>query len=167
LFRPPFAWRKCHPWVGRRSSPFSPRRGRRRQLASSLESNGDKASVARAQLTYGMAEAEMDGTIAGLTIALVQGGDPSSLPTAQASLETAGKGLKEICDAAVKTVTPNTKGLWEEIAKGAVEPLFKTISDGVSALWTRHVEKDKLELETKKTQLEAAKWPKFSDIAAQ
>jgi hypothetical protein len=114
-----------------------------------------------------MAEAEMDGTIAGLTIALVQGGDPSSLPTAQASLETAGKGLKEICDAAVKTVTPNTKGLWEEIAKGAVEPLFKTISDGVSALWTRHVEKDKLELETKKTQLEAAKWPKFSDIAAQ
>ena len=77
------------------------------------------------------------------------------------------KGLKEICDAAVKTMTPNTKGVWEEIAKGAVEPLIKAISDGVGALWTRHVEKDKLELETKKTQLEAAKWPKFSDIAAQ
>ena len=87
----------------------------------------------------------MDGVIAGLTTALVQGGDPSSLPTARTSLETAGKGLKEICDAAVKTVTPNTKGVWEEIAKGAVEPLFKTISDGVGALWTRHVEKDKLE----------------------
>ena len=132
-----------------------------------LKSNGDKSTLTRVQLTYGMAESEMDGIIAGLTTALVQGGDPNSLPTARASLETAGKGLKEICDAAVKTVTPNTKGVWEEIAKGAVEPLFRTISDGVGALWTRHVEKDKLEIETKKTQLEAAKWPAFADIHAQ
>jgi hypothetical protein len=57
--------------------------------------------------------------------------------------------------------------VWEEIAKGAVEPLIKAISDGVGALWTRHVEKDKLDRETKKSALEAAKWPKFSDIAAQ
>ena len=132
-----------------------------------LKSNGDKTAVVTAQLTYGMAEGEMDGVIAGLTTALVQGGDPSSLPTARTSLENAGQGLKQICDAAVKTVTPNTKGVWEEIARGAVEPLFKTLSDGIGALWTRHVEKDKLELETKRTQLEAAKWPKFSDIAAQ
>jgi hypothetical protein len=132
-----------------------------------LKANGDKPLIASAQLTYGMAEGEMDGIIAGLTTALVQGGDPNSLPIARASLETAGKGLTEICDAAVKTVTPNTKGVWEEIAKGAVEPLFKTISDGVGALWTRHVERDQLDRETKKTQLEAAKWPKFSDIAAQ
>ena len=132
-----------------------------------LKSNGDKASIGRAQLTYGMAEGEMEGVIAGLTIALVEGGEPSSLPTAQVSLESAGKGLKEICDAAVKTITPNTKGVWEELARGAVEPLIKAISDGVSALWTRKVEKDKLEIETKKTQLESAKWPKFSDIAAQ
>jgi hypothetical protein len=45
--------------------------------------------------------------------------------------------------------------------------LIKAISDGVGALWTRHVEKDTLELETKNSQLEAAKWPKFSDIATQ
>ena len=109
----------------------------------------------------------MDGVIAGLTTALVDGGNPDSLPTVRASLETAGKGLKEICDAAVQTVSPNTKGVWEELAKGAVEPLFTAISGGVGALWTRHAEEDKLEIETKKTQLEAAKWPKFSDIAAQ
>jgi hypothetical protein len=132
-----------------------------------LKANGDKSSVAKGQLTYGMAEGEMDGVIAGLTTALVQGGNPDSLPTARASLETAGKGLKEICDAAVKTITPNTKGVWEELAKGPIEPLIKAISDGVGALWTRHVEKDDLEIETKKTQLEAAKWPKFNDIAAQ
>lgn len=132
-----------------------------------LKANGDKATLASAQLTYGMAEGEIDGIIAGLTTALVQGGNPDSLPTAWTSLETAGKGLKEICDAAVKTVTPNTKGAWEEVAKGAVEPLFKAISNGVGALWTHHVEKNKLELETKKSQLEAAKWPRFSDIAVQ
>jgi hypothetical protein len=132
-----------------------------------LKANGDKTALASAQLTYGMAEGEMDGIIAGLTTSLVQGGSPDSLPTARTNLANAGKGLKEICDDAVKTVTPNTKGLWEEIAKGAVEPLFKAISDGVGALWTRHVEKDTLELETKKSQLEAAKWPSFSDITAQ
>jgi hypothetical protein len=77
-----------------------------------LKSNGDKAAIARAQLTYGMSEAEMDGVLAGLTIALVQGGNPDSLPTTRTSLETAGKGLKEICDAAVKSVprTPRACG---------------------------------------------------------
>ena len=132
-----------------------------------LKSSGDKAALASARLTYGMAEGEMDGVIAGLTTTLVEGGDPDHLSTIRTSLETSGKGLKEICDAAVKTITPNTKGVWEEVAKGAVEPLFGAISDGVGALWTPHVEKDKLELETKKSQLEAAKWPKFGDIAAQ
>ena len=132
-----------------------------------LKSNGDKPTLTGIQLTYGMAEGEIDDVIAGLTTTLVQGGEPDSLPTTRTNLETAGKGLKEICDAAVKTVAPNTKGVWEEIAKGPIEPLIKAISDGVGALWTRHVEKDKLELETKRTQLEAAKWPKFSDIAAQ
>jgi hypothetical protein len=132
-----------------------------------LKSSGDKSAVASARLTYGMAEGEMDGVIAGLTTALVEGGDPDRLPTVRTRLETSGRDLKEICDAAVKTITANTKGVWEEVAKGAVEPLFKTISNGVGAIWTRHVEIEKLELETKKSQLEAAKWPKFGDIAAQ
>jgi hypothetical protein len=87
-----------------------------------LKSNGDKSSVANAQLTYGMAEGEMDGIIAGLTTALVEGGDPSSLPTAQASLETAGKGLKEICDAAVKSVTPTPRACGKRLRKGRSSP---------------------------------------------
>ena len=108
-----------------------------------LKSSGDKAALTSARLTYGMAEGEMDGVIAGLTTALVEGGDPDRQPTVRSSLETSGKGLKEICDAAVKTITPNTKGVWEEVAKGAVEPLFKAISDSVGALWTHHVDQDK------------------------
>jgi hypothetical protein len=132
-----------------------------------LKSNGDKAAVARAQLTYGLAEGEMDGVIAGLTTALDRGGDPDSLPTARDSLDAAGQGLKTICDAAVQTIAPNTKGVWDEMARGAVEPLIKAISDGVGGVWTHHVEKDQLELATTKAQLEAAKWPRFGDIAAQ
>ena len=129
--------------------------------------NGDKAALASARLTYGMAEGEMDGVIAGLTTALVSGGDPNSLPTARASLDTAGQGLKTLCDAALKTTAPNTKGVWDEIAKGAVEPLIKAISDGVGGLWTHHVETDTLERETKKSELEAARWPKFGNIGVQ
>ena len=132
-----------------------------------LKSSGDQAAIGKAKATYGTARADMDGVIAGLTTALVDGGKPDSLPTVRASLESSGKGLKEICDAATKTVAPNTKGVWEEIAKAAIEPLIKPISDGIAALWARHVEKDKLAIETKRTQLEAAKWPAFADIAAQ
>jgi hypothetical protein len=108
----------------------------------------------------------MDGVIAGLTTALVEGGKPESLPTVRASLEGSGKSLKTICDAETRAVAPNTKGVWEEIARAAIEPVVKAISDGVGALWARRVEKDKLELETKRAQLEAARWPEFADIAA-
>ena len=54
-----------------------------------------------------------------------------------------------------------TKGLVEDILKAPIEPIVNAISSGVSALWTGHVEKDKLELETIKGQLDAAKWPEF------
>jgi hypothetical protein len=57
-----------------------------------LKSNGDKATLAKVQLTYGMAEGEMNGVIAGLTTVLVQGGNPDSLTTARTSLEIAGRG---------------------------------------------------------------------------
>src|SRR5271163_5033908 len=66
-----------------------------------LKSSGDNAALASPRLTYGMAEGEMDGVIAGLTTALVEGGSPESLPTARTGLQTAGEGLKEICDAAI------------------------------------------------------------------
>ena len=70
------------------------------------------------------------------------------------------------------TATPSTKGFWDEIAKGvaegAIEPLVNKISDGVAAFWSHYVvEPDKLALETRKSRLEAARWPDFGDIAAQ
>jgi len=131
-----------------------------------IKSSSDAAAIASAKTIYSAAKAEMDGVIAGLTTVLVEGGKPDSLPTVRASLETSGKDLQMICDVADKTAPPHTKGVWDEIAKAAVEPVVKAISDGVGALWARHVDKDKLEIETKRAQLEAAKWPDFADIAA-
>ena len=54
---------------------------------------------------------DMDGVIAGLTTALMQGGNPESLPKVRTNLETSGQTLQTICDAAVKTATPESKGL--------------------------------------------------------
>ena len=132
-----------------------------------LKSGGDNAAIATGRITYGEAKAQADGVIAGLTTALIEGGKPDSLPMVQAHLEKAGSGLQEICDAAVKTTSaaPGTKGVVEEIAKGAIEPVVTAISSSVRVLWTRHVEKDALELQTIRTQLEAAKWPEFGDIS--
>ena len=133
-----------------------------------LKSSGDKAAILNGQISYDAARAQTDGVIAGLTTTLVEGGKPDSLPTVQANLEKAGSDLQQICDAAVKTASAagGTKGVVEDVAKAAIEPLVNAISSAVGALWTRHVEKDALELETIKTQLEAAKWPDFGDIAA-
>jgi hypothetical protein len=109
----------------------------------------------------------MDGVIGGLTTALVMGGNPADLKGLQVAVDKGAAGLKEVCDAAVKlTAAAGTKGVAEEIAKGAIEPLADLIKSAAGALWTRHVEKDKLELETIKTQLEAAKWPAFGEILA-
>jgi hypothetical protein len=132
-----------------------------------LKSTGDRAAIATGRVTYGAAKAQADGVVAGLTTTLIEGGKPESLPKVQANLENAGAGLKEICDAAVKAASSSggTKGVVEEIAKAAIEPVVDAIKSAAGALWTRHVEKDALELLTIKTQLEAAKWRDFGDIA--
>jgi hypothetical protein len=130
--------------------------------AQTLKSGSDNAALATGRLTYGLAKSQSDGLIAGLTVALVQGGEPDALPTALTSLRKAGDGLQEICDAALTAASAaGSRGLVEDILKAPVEPVVNAISAGVSALWTGHVEKDKLELETIKGQLEVAKWPPF------
>jgi hypothetical protein len=127
-----------------------------------LKSSSGKAAIVTGRLTYGAAKSQSDGVIAGLTVALVQGGEPDALPTILTSLKKAGAGLQEVCSAALTAASAaGNKGLVEDILKAPIEPIVNAILSGVSALWTGHVEKDKLELETIKGQLEAAKWPDF------
>jgi hypothetical protein len=135
-----------------------------------IKASKNTGAIATAKTIYEATKPRIDGAIAGLTAALVEGGKPDALPTVRDDLEASGKSLKEICDAALATLKSNShqKGGWQEaIAAAAVEATVKPMIDWLSERWARLRESDKLEIETKKTQLEAAKWPKFADIAAQ
>ena len=64
-----------------------------------------------------------------LSAALVAGGKPEAFPTVRDDLESTGQSLKKICDTAVKTVPPNTKGVEEAVASAVVEEAIKPIVD--------------------------------------
>jgi hypothetical protein len=127
-----------------------------------LKTAGDKTSIVNGRIAYGGAKAAADGVIAGLTVALVQGGNPADLPKMNANLEKAGAGLQEVCNDAISAAKASEgRGIVDEAVKAAVGPVVDALKAAAGALWTRHVEKDKLEIETIKGQLEAAKWPDF------
>lgn len=130
-----------------------------------LKSRGDPA-IQQAKSIYGNAKAQSDGAIAGLLVLLDEGGRPEILPLVQDQFAASGVALRQICEAATKDAKPGEKGVWDELAKVAVEPLVNQVSAGVAGLWTRHVDLDRLERESKRTQLEAARWPEFADISA-
>jgi hypothetical protein len=72
------------------------------------------------------------------------------------NLAASGATLKRICDAAAKTAAPNTKGVWDEVAEAAIEPLIKAIADGIGGLWGWKVDNDKLLQKTRQSKLDAA-----------
>ena len=136
--------------------------------AALLKGYGDQQQSSRGQLAYGEAKANFDGVIAGLVAALTEGEAPRSLPSLEADLEHGAAGLAKFCQT-VSDLLPSTagrKGVLADIAKGAVEPLIKTLSEGVAALYNNHRKDDALTIETIKTQLEAAKWPNFAEVRA-
>jgi hypothetical protein len=142
---------------------LSEQRSQAEACVALLKDSGDAAAIRKSRIVYGAAKAASDGVIAGFTTGLVERYKPEKLPVLQANLERAGKGLKEVCDAAVAagSAAGGSKGIVEELAKGAVEPVVSALKDAAGALWARKVEEDKLEVETIKGQLAAAKWPDF------
>jgi hypothetical protein len=127
-----------------------------------LRDSGDQAAIRNGRIAYGAAKSASDGVIAGFTVGLVEGYKPEKLPPVQANLDRAGRGLKEVCDAAVNAAPASgTKGVVEDLAKGAIEPVVDGLKAAAGALWERHVKMEELEIETIKGQLEAAKWPDF------
>ncbi len=128
-----------------------------------MKAAGDKAAILDGRIAYGSAKAAADGAIAGLTVALVQGGNPADQPKLNANLDKAGAALQAVCDGAIKAAkkAAEGRGLIDDAVKAAVGPVVDALKAAAGALWTRHVEKDKLEIETIKAQLEAARWPDF------
>jgi len=133
---------------------------------------GDEAQIARGQLTYADAKADFDAVIAGLITALSAGQTPASLPSLQAKLSSGVSALLEFCNM-VSNLLPKTpgqkeKGVMEELAKIVpIEPLLKMLSEGVSALYSNHRNDDALKRRTIQSQLEAARWPAFSEVKAE
>jgi hypothetical protein len=133
-----------------------------------IKKYGDDAQVARGQLAYASAKADSDAVIAGLITALSTGQTPASLTSLQNKLHSGVSGLAEFCDT-VGNLVPNTGGqkdVLTDLAKVAIEPLLKMLSDGVSALYNNHRADDALTRRTIQTQLEAARWPAFSEVKA-
>jgi hypothetical protein len=133
---------------------------------SLVKKYGDDAQIARGQLTYTSAKADADAVIAGLITVLSAGQAPASLASLQTKLSSGVSGLVAFCGT-VSNLLPNTAGqknVVVDIAKVAVEPLLKMLSDGVSALYTNHRADDALTRRTIQTQLEAARWPTFSEV---
>jgi len=143
-------------------------RAKAETCVSLIKKYGDDAQIARAQLTYANAKADSDAVIAGLITALSTGQAPASLASLQTKLSSGVSGLVDFCDTVSKLV-PNTAGQKNvviDIAKVAIEPLLKMLSDGVSALYNNHRTDDALTRKTIQTQLEAATWPAFSEVKA-
>jgi len=133
-----------------------------------IKKYGDDAQIARAQLTYTNAKADSDAVIAGLITALSTGQAPVTLANLQTKLSSGVSGLIDFCDT-VRKLLPDRAGqkkVITDIAQVTIEPLLKMLSDGVSALYNNHRTDDALTRRTIQTQLEAARWPAFSEVKA-
>jgi hypothetical protein len=133
-----------------------------------MKKYGDEAQIARAQLSYANAKADSDAVIAGLITVLSAGQAPASLASLQTKLSSGISGLVELCGM-VGNLIPNTAGqknIVTDIAKVTIGPLLTMLSDGVSALYNNHRADDALTRRTIQTQLEAARWPTFSEVKA-
>ena len=133
-----------------------------------LKGYADQQQSSRGQLVYGEAKANFDAVIAELITALTEGGKPKSLPSLETDLEHGATSLGNFCTM-VSDLLPSTSGrkdVLSDIAKGAVEPLIKALSEGVATIYNNSGKQAALTRETIKTQLEATKWPSFAEVKA-
>jgi hypothetical protein len=127
---------------------------------------GDAEQIDRGQLIYTNAKADADAVIAGLITALSTGQELESLSSLQTRLNSSVSGLAKFGDMVSKLIPDTTGQKFDVVAivKSAIEALLKPLSDGVSALYNNHRADDALTRATIKTQLEAARWPAFSEV---
>ena len=115
------------------------------------------------------AKADIDAVIAGLIVTLAQDARPADFPSLETKLARGTSGLLEFCKT-VNDLAPQTPGTKKnfivDIVKAALEPLIKSLTEGVSALYNNSRKDDEIVRRTIQTQLEAAKWPTFGDVKA-
>jgi hypothetical protein len=135
-----------------------------------MKKYGDDAQRARGQLTYASAKDDFEAVISGLITALSAGQTPASLSSLQAKLSSGVSGPLQFCGTVSSLIPASPAGQKDrdvtlDIAKLIpFEQLLKMLSDGVSALYNNHRSDDALTRKTIQTQLEAARWPAFSEV---
>ena len=126
-----------------------------------LKSIEDAKVLAEVRPIYADAKATSDGIIAGLTTVLIKRAKPADLPHVRSSLEKAGLGLQQVCDAAAKAAQGSTgaKGPIDQIITDSIGPIIDALKSAVGGIWNYWVETNKIEREMILKQLSDAKWP--------
>jgi hypothetical protein len=127
-----------------------------------LKKYGDPATVDRAALSYGEAEAEYDGVIAGLVVALARREQPASLPDLQRRLQRGFDKREALCREARARlqITSGDRAIVEQIVSGAVKPVI----EAVVQIYKERNNRAELARKAIQTELEATTWPAFAAL---
>ncbi|HEX8166076.1 MAG TPA: hypothetical protein VF601_09845 [Beijerinckiaceae bacterium] len=140
-------------------------RSRAETCIALLKRHGNEAQVSRGQLAYAGAKADNDFVVSGLLTVLALDRTPVSLPELDTRLQRGTAALADFCRM-VSEIIPaasGEKGLLIEFAKGAVA---QSLTGGFAGLYNSQPRNDELARRTIQTQLEAAKWPDFTEVKA-
>jgi hypothetical protein len=123
----------------------------------------DPAALDQGQAAYTEAKADIDGVIAGLSVALAQADAPEDFSGLQAGLEKGVAARIVFCKQALQLAPPaepGTKNALIALLGGAIEPLITAAKE----IFLDYRKAGALERATIATQLEATKWRDFSAI---
>jgi hypothetical protein len=122
----------------------------------------DADTAARLGAGYAEAKAEVDAVVAGLSVALAQGGQPQSLPDLERRITAGAEGRERFCRAVIERapLTPGERGVLADVLGAFVKPLV----EAVVAIWKQSADDNRLRRDTIRAQLEATRWPAFADI---
>jgi hypothetical protein len=122
----------------------------------------DTATADRLGTAYTEAKAEIDAVIAGLSAALAQRGEPADLGSLEQRMATAATLRQSFCQAVIghAPVAPGERGVLADVLGAFVKPGVEAVVE----LWKWRGEQDTLRRETIRAQLEATRWPAFSDV---
>jgi hypothetical protein len=112
---------------------------------------------------YGEAKAEVDGVIAGLSVALAERRRaPVALPELERRLEAGHAGRERFC-AALRDRLPAEATGQRNVLVQAIGGALKPLLEAVVAIYGRAEDDDRLRRDTIRAQLEATRWPAFAD----
>jgi len=139
---------------------------RTRAITCAAQARSFAEGTAALAAAYGEAKAEMDGIIAGLSVALAQGRAPKALDDLAARLDAAVTKREAFCRAVAARMPPTPTG--QRLALSDVLGLGTLVKELVEAglsIWQRIADADKLRRDTIRAQLESTRWPDFAAVA--